>query len=292
MRLRIPTELKSGPITVAEARAVGVTWTHLQTTSWTRLSRGQYAWKGLEGDVELDLRAVELRLPREYAFSGRTAAWILGLDMSPRPIEVTVARDIPIRARSGMRLRRASLPESDVIVRRAFRTTGPLRTVRDLGSHLDLVESVVAIDMALHAGLVDHSMLTRFVETHPGEKGIRRLRRALRFSDWQSESPMETRLRLELIAARLPCPCVQAELRDRSGNFIGRADLYYPDVRLAIEYDGENHRDRLVSDLRRQNALINAGYHLLRFTAADLRVPGSVAAQVRKARSRLKRSGR
>jgi hypothetical protein len=44
---------------------------------------------------------------------------------------------------------------------------------------------------------------------------------------------------------------------------------------------------RLVADLRRQNALVNAGYHLLRFTVADLRVPGSVVAQVRRARTVL-----
>jgi very-short-patch-repair endonuclease len=99
---------------------------------------------------------------------------------------------------------------------------------------------------------------------------------------------METRLRLLLLKARLPRPCVQVDLHDASRRFLGRADLYYPDCRLVIEYDGENHRDRLAPDLRRQNALLNAGYQLLRFTAGDLRDPGSVAAQVRKARARLK----
>lgn len=58
---------------------------------------------------------------------------------------------------------------------------------------------------------------------------------------------------------------------------------------LLIEYDGDNHRDRLVSDLRRQNALVNAGYHMLRFTAADLRNARTVPDQVRRARSRLAR---
>ena len=94
-------------------------------------------------------------------------------------------------------------------------------------------------------------------------------------------------MRLELIRARLPHPRTQAELRDATGNFIGRADLYYPDRRLVIEYDGQNHKDRLVDDLRRQNALVNAGYHLLRFTAADMRTPGSIVTQVRRARSVL-----
>jgi very-short-patch-repair endonuclease len=41
------------------------------------------------------------------------------------------------------------------------------------------------------------------------------------------------------------------------------------------------------ADLRRQNAILNAGYHLLRFTGADLRNPDSVVAQVRQARAVL-----
>ena len=100
---------------------------------------------------------------------------------------------------------------------------------------------------------------------------------------------METRLRLQLLQARLPRPCVQVELHDASGRFLGRADLYYPDCRLVIEYDGDNHKERLAADLKRQNALVSAGYQLLRFTAADLRVSGSAAAQVRKARARFLR---
>jgi len=93
---------------------------------------------------------------------------------------------------------------------------------------------------------------------------------------------METRLRWLLISAGLPQPEVQVDLHDDDGEFLGRADLYYPHARLVIEYDGVNHRERLVSDDRRQNLLINAGYRILRFTAADIHGrPEVVAAQVR-----------
>ncbi|HMJ40339.1 MAG TPA: DUF559 domain-containing protein, partial [Verrucomicrobiae bacterium] len=62
------------------------------------------------------------------------------------------------------------------------------------------------------------------------------------------------------------------------------ADLYYPEGRLVLEYDGGNHRDRLVEDDRRQNLVVNAGFRLLRFTAADvLNRPDGVQAQVRSA---------
>jgi very-short-patch-repair endonuclease len=252
------------------------------------MNYGQYAWNGLQAGTELVLRAAAQRMPSAYAFSGRTAGWIWGLDVAPcEPIVVTIPREVSVRGRAGVRLRRASLLESEVVTHRSFRVTTPLRTVRDLGSYADLVESVVAVELALRAGLVALSDLASHVEQHPGTKGVKRLRRALRLADARSESPMETRLRLQLLKARLPTPCVQADLRDAAGGFLGRADLYYPDRRLVIEYDGENHRDRLVSDLRRQNALVNAGYHVLRFTAADLRNANAVPDEVRRARWRL-----
>lgn len=94
---------------------------------------------------------------------------------------------------------------------------------------------------------------------------------------------METRLRMLLVLGGLPRPEVQASIRDDQGNFLGRPDLLYRDRRLAIEFDGGNHRDRLVEDNRRQNRIIGAGYRLLRFTATDVyRTPDSVVMQVRR----------
>jgi very-short-patch-repair endonuclease len=92
-----------------------------------------------------------------------------------------------------------------------------------------------------------------------------------------------------LIQARLPRPEVQTSLSDAAIGFVGRADLYYPSKRLILEYDGANHRERLVEDNRRQNLIINAGFRLLRFTAADIYArPHVVVAQVRAALSDVK----
>ena len=55
---------------------------------------------------------------------------------------------------------------------------------------------------------------------------------------------------------------------------------------LALEYDGGYHRENLTDDNRRQNRLVDAGYRLLRFTAADvLSAPDSVVTLVRRALS-------
>ncbi len=93
---------------------------------------------------------------------------------------------------------------------------------------------------------------------------------------------METRLRWLLIQRGLPMPEVQSDLYDGGGRFVGRADLYYPSAHLVIEFDGGNHRARLVADDRRQNSIVDAGYRILRFTSADVYGrPDAVVAQVR-----------
>jgi very-short-patch-repair endonuclease len=93
---------------------------------------------------------------------------------------------------------------------------------------------------------------------------------------------MESRLRLVLVLAGLPRPAVQVSLYDERDDFAGRPDLFYPEQRLGIEYDGGTHRESLEEDNRRQNRLLNAGYRLLRFTAADVyRRPAAVVALVR-----------
>ena len=208
-------------------------------------------------------------MPDWAAFSGKTAAWQHGLDVDPcEPIE--------------MILRRAELDSCEVVVRRGFRATSLSRTLFDISRRLSLVEAVVIADMALHARLVRHSELSAWIERCAGRKGARAGRRVVEFAEPAAESPMESRLRMLLLLNGLPRPQVQVPLHDTKGRFLGRPDLYYPDHRLGIEYDGETHRSSLVEDNRRQNRLLVAGIRLLRFTAGDvLRRPDGVVAQVR-----------
>ena len=147
------------------------------------------------------------------------------------------------------------------------------------------VEVLVAIDMALCGCLTDTTALHRYVETVAGRPGARRLHELAAVAA-PAESPMETRLRWLLVQRGLPRPEVQTDLCDERNQFLGRADMYYPSARLIVEYDGANHRDRLVEDNRRQNRLLNAGFGLLRFTAGDIRdQPDLVEALVRGALS-------
>jgi very-short-patch-repair endonuclease len=140
--------------------------------------------------------------------------------------------------------------------------------------------------MALHKRLLKSDDLRSWVCAHPRYPGIRRLRRTIDLAEPATESVMETRLRLILELAGLPRPRAQVSLHDKAGRFVGRPDFYYPLARLALEYDGAHHRENLAGDNRRQNRLVEAGYRLLRFTAADVfTAPDSIVALVRRALS-------
>jgi hypothetical protein len=213
-------------------------------------------------------------------FSGQTAGWLHGLDLPWKPIEVTVP-DVHLSARADVVIHRSRLAANEVVGIRGLRSTTPLRTAIDLGRRLRPTEAVVALDMALHVGLATIGELRAFVALHPGSKGIGRLRRAVELADPASESPMETRFRILIFKAGLPRPETQVELRDSADRFLARTDFYYRDQRLAIEYDGGSHRHTLEEDNRRQNRLLEAGYRLLRFTAADVRDnPDLLVAQI------------
>jgi hypothetical protein len=261
------------PFTYAEANAVGVTRGQLRGPGYRRWGSGIYSWAGLKENPQLVLTAIAKRLPAGAAFSGLTAAWLHGLEVHPcDPIEVTIPKPIGSRRRARATVSRAGLAAEEIVLRRGLPTTSAIRTVVDLGSRNTLTERVVAADMFLHAKLVTIAEL----------KGVARLRRVVALAEPLAESPMETRLRMLLLLAGLPRPEAQVSLYDEEGQFLARPDLLYRVQRLAIEYDGDNHRDRLVEDNRRQNGLLAAGFRLLRFTASDVyRTPDLVVMQTR-----------
>lgn len=273
---RIPPELKLRPFSVAEARAAGVSPTSLRGKSWVRCSNGLYAWRGLGEDPWLVLQAWQRMFPNSV-FGGSSAAWIYGMLDAFLPIEVYMPPPSGVRSRHALIVHRSNVHALEVTVVRGVRVTKPLRTLSDLCRRHTGLDALVLIDSALRLRLTDKASLAKV--SSPTLCALAPLAEP-------DESPMETRLRWLLFQAGLPRPEVQTNLQDSEGRFVGRADLYYPQARLVIEFDGNRHRERLVEDNRRQNLLVNAGFALLRFTSADLRErPDTVAAQVRRALS-------
>jgi very-short-patch-repair endonuclease len=283
----IPAALTTGSFNLEEARRHGLTKDHLLGASWSRLGGGFYALRAIAHEPNVVLAAISRRLPTTAVFSGRTAGWLHGLDLPPcDPVEVTLPLGSHTSRLAGIAVRRSDVGASESVTRRGHPTTSLVRTLADLGRRLPLVEAVVTLDMALHKRLLKSDDLRSWACAHPRYPGIARLRRTIELAEPATESVMETRLRLLLVFARLPRPQAQVSLYDEAGDFLARPDFYYPLHRLAVEYDGAYHRENLTGDNRRQNRLVDAGYRLLRFTAADvLSAPDLVVDLVRRALS-------
>lgn len=88
--------------------------------------------------------------------------------------------------------------------------------------------------------------------------------------------PLQTRVRLLLAEHQVPPPAPQIEVHDEDGVFVGRVDLGWEEAKVAIEYQGDQHRtDRTQwrRDQTRLASLAAVGWLVLPCTADDLRHP-------------------
>ncbi len=151
----------------------------------------------------------------------------------------------------------------------------PASTWVQLASLLSLTELVVAADhFVLDPYLLDPhdarpftsvASLAERLEQYRG-RGKRAAVVALDRARTGAESRPETLLRLLLVDAGLPEPLVNVTLRKADGRFLARVDLVYPEWRVAIEYDGDQHREstqQYDADMYRRESVARAGWDVV-----------------------------
>jgi very-short-patch-repair endonuclease len=112
----------------------------------------------------------------------------------------------------------------------------------------------------------------------------------LSLADARSESPPESTVRVALALAGVERPVPQYSVM-RHGYFVARVDLAWPDIRFAVEYDGQWHsdRDQLTRDRRRLRELTAIGWQVYHVTRDDLgdvdRLVRNIAAAITARRS-------
>ncbi|HEV2784208.1 MAG TPA: DUF559 domain-containing protein [Actinophytocola sp.] len=115
-------------------------------------------------------------------------------------------------------------------------------------------------------------------------RGTRRAEVLLGLATGLAESPPESWLRLLVADAGFPLPEPQYEIRDLAGRLVYRLDLAWPDLRVALEYDGyEAHEGRAEADAERDRRLAGRGWVVIRVRARDLSKPDRVLAELRRA---------
>lgn len=237
------------------------------------LLHGVYVDARVEDDLGLRAAAVSLVLPPGAVLARRSAAWLHGIDTrapseqhQPLPLECVVPIGMTPPRRAGLQAYVTTLLPHESTCVSGVPVTTLIRTALDLTRYLDTYMGLAVVDTMLHRGLVQHRALVAEVTRFPGERWIDRARRVVDLAEPATESYGESWLRLRVVDAGLPRPRPQVEIRDRSGDFVARADLADPRRRLAIEYDGREHHSSeaaQVHDLLRRAAMTAAGWRVL-----------------------------
>lgn len=282
--------LPEPPFLVATALALGATRRQLRSPRLHAPVRGVRMDVGLADDLRGVTAAVQLVLPDDAAFSHTTAAALWDL---PLPRGVTGTGPLHVTGPAGRRsidalhvVSHAGLAPVDVAVRHGVRTTRPDRTWADLGAlvagrqagpSLGPADLVVVTDALLRGRgrtrPCPRELLEARLAAWSGRRGSTSLALALERSRRFVDSPMETRLRLQLVDSGFPCPVVGADVFDDDGRWVARPDLCWPALRISVEYDGAHHlvsaKQRL-DDVARQEELERLGWRVIVLFAHDV----------------------
>lgn len=233
--------------------------------------------------------------PKAWA-SHQTAAALWGFPGAMTdPIEILTPLGRQARIAGVRRHRSGALFSDDLSRQSAISVTSPERTLVDLSGFCGAHELGRVLDDGLRRGLVRLERLRRCVGRLEGGPGRRPAvihdLLAARLPGYDpGDSDLETRV-LSLLASRgHPLPVQQYRVRIGGRTF--KIDLAYPDLLLAIELDGwDTHRTRSAFDYdrTRANALVLAGWKLVRFTSRS--TDAEILACIGTAAARFGRSG-
>jgi hypothetical protein len=196
------------------------------------------------------------------------------------------------KVRRYVHLHVAPLTDIDVCEIEGQRVTTLARTLLDLLRTLTMERSVPIGDAALRLGMTLEE-LAEVAGRCIGWRGMLRARRAMSFLDARSESAGESYSRVVLDRIGIPAPIPQYEVWDQ-GVLIGRADFCWEKFRTLGEFDGKQKYGRLLrpgqtaadavfAEKRREDALRDLGWQIVRWLWEDLHHPAEL-------RSRLERA--
>lgn len=206
------------------------------------------------------------------------------------PVHVAVTREATRRHRPGLRIHHMRLAEEDVVTVDGIRTVAVARTLADLARdpRQPRCRIVQLVDGALRLGLVTAVELVEATDRLVAMRGVRRTRELFAQARCGVDSPKETELRLALIDGGVPALDTDIRIHDDDGELLARGDLGDRGCLLWGEYDGyETHVERSVfaGDRVRDRWLERRGWHVMRFSQADLRRPQRLAPEWLSARA-------
>lgn len=234
--------------------------------AWRRIHPGVYLVGGHALTYRARIRAAWLWAGPGSVITGPAAAlWLGMLDGAPGPVDVTVGRTLRRRSPPGVRLRHRDLDPLDHAMVRGVGVTEPALTVLETAAVLR--DGATFLDRALQQKLVRFESLHDAYCRSVGAYGIARARELLVACADRADSAAERRLIGLLRRAGISGFVV--------GHPFGRTqiDIAFPDARLALEFDSwawHTDPERFTADREKGNALVDAGWAVLRITWKEL----------------------
>lgn len=223
----------------------------------------------------LSLRAALIKHPgtvAAHALAARLYGWPLPPNLMTEQLYLCSAdRNFRINQRRITLRRRKNFTEVDWY---ELPLLSPIDTFLDVGPDLALRDLIKLGDAAVGNWHGRPQVLLSPLRAEVAERSQVRARHhllsALNFVRETVDSPRETDLRLWTIAVGLPEPTVHPRVRCSVHREVVEPDLGYEDEKLALEYEGDHHRQskaQWARDIERDEALRDAGWSVLKVTS-------------------------
>ncbi|MEY9953607.1 endonuclease domain-containing protein [Leifsonia sp. EB34] len=296
----LPPILRSPAFSASAATAAGVSSARLRRSDLVAPFHGaRVPCADFDGGFRSRCVAYRAVMLRSQCFSHGTAARIYKLTLPRRLHESSCLHVAALDGRraprgDGVVGHKTRLSAEQVRVHDGMRVPDVEEVLCQLAATLTVDELIMAGDSCVRRKnpLTTASRLTAAARVAWNRPGVNTLRAAISQVRADTDSPMETLLRLALIAAGLPEPVVNRPIRVGTGREL-HGDLVYAQHRVVVEYDGDHHRTearQYYGDVDRIWALESAGWRVVRVNRSHLDNGAAVA--VARVRAALDERGR
>jgi len=272
----------SGPFIGTEAVSSGLLGKHhLRTRKYTAIFPGIYLSASAPTSFDDRAMAAWLWSRRQGVVAGFSASRLYGAQWlsDDLPIELAWTN---ARAPQGISTSALTLHLGETVTLGGIPVTSLARTAFDLARRRPLWKAVETLDALGAAAPFDPADVLAVAEKHRGVRGLRQVPHALAMHDPGAQSPKETWLRLLIVRAGFPRPQTQIPVPVGAKTYY--LDMGWPDLMLAVEYDGDHHRTdqaQFAKDIVRLEELAALGWTVIRIAAGTPR--DEVTARLRRA---------
>lgn len=258
------------PFIGSVALASGLLTRHELRTRFVAVHRDVYVANDTRPTAVLRAKACWLRSRGHGVLAGFSASALHGARWIDAALPACLI-DSNRRPARGVLVWAGAIDDDEICVIGDMRLTTPDRTALDLACKFPEDTAVAAIDALARATRLKVADIERAAERHAGRKGIKGARATIGLVDPGAASPRETWLRLLVVRAGHPPPQTQYPVCNEYGALIGEVDMAWPELKIALEYEGAHHTDpeQLRKDIARYDEMIEMGWIVIRVTARD-----------------------